>query len=373
MNWFDVVMSTPDIDALFEKIKAYNKPVAMLGAGRDAKIQTEILRQHQIEVDVYFVNQDYIKPNMMFENKKVLCFEEMSKEQAQKYIFVFGLCLPEYEEAAERFVAMSNIISFALPPLDVFGIPESIDHEYINKNFDRFNETYQMLSDDLSRKTFRSYLQGKVSADFSYNADICSDDEQYFIDLMQSFSGGTFLDCGAYIGDTVSEFITWSKGIYNKIYAIEADRNNFDELVNLCQEREYHSVVLLNKGVWDKQETLNLASGLGSASPSVNENGSQKILLDTIDNIVGVDDVTFIKMDIEGSELKALQGAEKIIKRCQPALAICVYHRAADLITIPQFIKSCEVGGTEYKFYLRKYFRLSTAGDVVLYAVPVNK
>ena len=373
MNWFEEVMETPSINELFEKIKSHHKPVAMLGAGRDARLQTEILKQHKIDVEIYFVEKDYFKPNMTFQNKQVLCFEEMSEKQAEKYVFVLGLCLPEYEEAAERFFSKTKIIKYALPPLDVFGIPEPINHGYIKEQFSKFNETYNMLSDDLSCKTFKCYLQGKISADFRYNQDICCNDVQYFIDLMIPYNKGIFFDCGAYIGDTVSDFITWSKGNYKKIYAVEADRENFEELTHLVRENDYQNVVLINKGVWNKQDVLALASGMGKASPSVNEHGTEKIMLDTIDNIVGEDDITFIKMDIEGSELNALCGAEKTIKRCKPALAVCVYHRAADLITIPQFIKSCETDDIEYKFYLRKYFRLSTAGDVVLYAVPTKK
>jgi hypothetical protein len=74
--------------------------------------------------------------------------------------------------------------------------------------------------------------------------------------------------------------------------------------------------------------------------------------------------VTFIKMDIEGSELNALKGAEQTIRKYKPKLAICVYHRAKDLITIPQYIKTLV---PEYKLYFRAH-KYGTY-DFVLYAV----
>ena len=74
--------------------------------------------------------------------------------------------------------------------------------------------------------------------------------------------------------------------------------------------------------------------------------------------------VSFIKMDIEGAELPALNGAEKIIQRHKPKLAVCVYHKREDLITIPQYIKSIV---PEYKFYLRVHFPY--ASELVLYGV----
>lgn len=69
-------------------------------------------------------------------------------------------------------------------------------------------------------------------------------------------------------------------------------------------------------------------------------------------------------MDIEGSELMALKGAEQTIRRFKPKLAICVYHRVEDLITIPQYIKSLN---PDYNLYFRKYW--PNAVDAVLYAI----
>jgi hypothetical protein len=73
---------------------------------------------------------------------------------------------------------------------------------------------------------------------------------------------------------------------------------------------------------------------------------------------------TFIKMDIEGAEFNALKGAERTIRKHKPKLAVCVYHKAEDLITIPQYIKSLV---PEYKLYFRAH--LPGPFDYVLYAV----
>jgi hypothetical protein len=79
---------------------------------------------------------------------------------------------------------------------------------------------------------------------------------------------------------------------------------------------------------------------------------------------VGDGRVDFIKMDIEGSELNALQGAQNTIRKYKPILAICVYHKKNDLLTIPAYIHSiCP----EYKFYLRAHSKYSQ--ELVLYAV----
>ena len=88
----------------------------------------------------------------------------------------------------------------------------------------------------------------------------------------------------------------------------------------------------------------------------------------SIDEELSGEDVTLIKMDIEGSELSALMGAEKIIKRCFPKLAICVYHRVDDFITIPQYIRSLSSDKIRYKFYMRHH--AAWMAETVLYAIP---
>ena len=73
---------------------------------------------------------------------------------------------------------------------------------------------------------------------------------------------------------------------------------------------------------------------------------------------------TFIKMDIEGSEINALKGGANTIKKYRPRLAISVYHKPEDIIEILSYIlELCE----DYKFYLRAY-EYNEAG-VVLYAI----
>jgi len=71
---------------------------------------------------------------------------------------------------------------------------------------------------------------------------------------------------------------------------------------------------------------------------------------------------TFIKMDIEGAELAALHGAERVIKQAHPKLAICVYHKIEDIYTIPQYLQS--LGYTN--FALRNYLDINA--DIILYA-----
>ena len=70
-------------------------------------------------------------------------------------------------------------------------------------------------------------------------------------------------------------------------------------------------------------------------------------------------------MDVEGAELESLKGAQKVIKRDKPKLAVCIYHKPEDILTLPLFIKKLV---PEYKFYLRSYSNADN--EMVLYAIP---
>lgn len=138
-----------------------------------------------------------------------------------------------------------------------------------------------------------------------------------------------------YDGDTVRAFVRKVPD-YKSIIGFEPDKKNISKWKD---RSKYHDVRIINKGVWSEKTKLSFSEG-GTASMITTE-GDDTIEVTTIDSEVSKEEkVTYIKMDIEGSELEALKGAKETIQRCMPKLAICVYHKKEDLITIPQYLRS---------------------------------
>lgn len=188
---------------------------------------------------------------------------------------------------------------------------------------------------------------------------------QYF-DLPQlkerRYEKEIFVDGGAYDGTSSLEFINWCGDDQKKsIYVWEPDAIARE----ICSERlketdaEYK---IISKGLWDKSETLRFDM-LGNSCSSISEKGEEIIEADSIDHVIK-EPVTFIKMDIEGSEYHALLGAKNMIIKHKPRLAISVYHKPEDLWELPYLIY--ELNPT-YEFYLRHYSLDSN--EVVLYAI----
>ena len=125
-------------------------------------------------------------------------------------------------------------------------------------------------------------------------------------------------------------------------------------------------------GVGDVSTYLNLnlkesdPNGAGNSFYDVAEKTGESVRVYTIDDFMRGDEVTLIKADIEGFELKMLQGAEETIKKWMPDLAICVYHRTPDIWEIPEYLKSI---GPDYKFKLRHHH--DEYSETVLYASVV--
>ncbi len=198
----------------------------------------------------------------------------------------------------------------------------------------------------------------KMQADYWY-------ERQYF-DLPklaeQMNEREVFIDGGCYDAANSLRFMEFAKKAEAYIYAFEPDEENYvlckDKLNSACDGK----YTLFQKGLWSEETILRFSAGENVASHLAEEGNSEVPVVD-IDSLIK-DKVTFIKMDIEGSEYEAIKGAQNMIKSYTPRLAISVYHKLDDIWEIPKLILDLN---PNYKLYFRHY---SIAGDeTVLYAV----
>ncbi len=193
----------------------------------------------------------------------------------------------------------------------------------------------------------------------------CADDGQYFaVDFWKydDVNGEVFIDDGCCdLQSTV--YLKKNCSNIKKVYAFEPDPQNFKVCEGVKEKHGLSQVELIQKGTWNSTGTLCFSSTNDGAS-HITENGDIQIEVAAIDDIVAPDEkVTLIKMDVEGAELESLKGAEKIIMRDKPKLAICIYHKPEDMIELPEYIKSIV---PEYKLYMRHHSNI--AAESVLYA-----
>lgn len=150
---------------------------------------------------------------------------------------------------------------------------------------------------------------------------------------------------------------------YRTIKAYEPDPVNYKKLKELKENKSIRKLDISNAAVADHNGLANFRINGNMGSHVVNNDISKKQV-----KIVRLDDdiedpVTFIKMDIEGGELSALQGAEELIKKNKPKLAICLYHKPFDIFEIPFYLRQIV---NKYHFSIRQHKRAFS--DLVLYA-----
>lgn len=123
--------------------------------------------------------------------------------------------------------------------------------------------------------------------------------------------------------------------------------------------------------LWSESNMLLFCHDNGPGSEVSNQRTSERdfqvgtLSIDDFTRQHKIPRVDFIKMDIEGAELSALQGASETIRRRKPKLAIALYHSMNDLVDIPEFVRSL---GLNYRFYL-DHFSIHRE-ETILFANP---
>ncbi|OUP86869.1 UNVERIFIED_ORG: hypothetical protein B5F06_06705 [Lacrimispora saccharolytica] len=237
---------------------------------------------------------------------------------------------------------------------------------FMDVHSSRIKRIMQGLADEKSVEVYGKIWKYRASHDRGCLKGIV-DQHQYFDrELIHLGNRETFVDCGAYKGDTVKAFLDClaDRNQFELIAALEPDPYNFRQLEKTVKRINEKRIECYNLGSWDKKEKLRFRSNTEEGC-MVTEEGDLVIEADSIDSIIGNRPVSFIKMDVEGAELKSLMGAERVIKENSPRLAISIYHSDRDMVEIPEYIMK------KYPFY-RIYIRHYTwfYADTVLYAIP---
>lgn len=176
--------------------------------------------------------------------------------------------------------------------------------------------------------------------------------------IIEAEPGDVVVDAGGCYGDTAFYF-AHKVGSEGKVLSFEFLPENLQIFRrNIALNLDYSSRIdLIENPLWSESGLDLYVEGSGPATrvrPSTNNPLAKKVTTRSIDDVIfekscGLD---LIKMDIEGAELPALQGAEKSIRTYRPKLAISVYHQLRDFWEIPQWIESLDLG---YRFYLRHF------------------
>ena len=192
--------------------------------------------------------------------------------------------------------------------------------------------------------------------------------EQYnYNDIVKVDFGDTVIDAGGCWGDTALYFAEQGA---KKVYTFEFIASNLRVMhKNLLLNRSHKDIIkIIDNAVYDTSGYKMSYIDKGPSSRlATDEKYNNSVLTLSIDDCVekfSIENIDFIKMDIEGAEFKALKGAEKTIKRFKPKLAISAYHQTDDLYRLPKIIHDFR---EDYDLFLDYY---TIIGDeIILYGI----
>ena len=342
-------------------LKNMNSPLIMYGAGCWAQQQYKMLLEEGVSIDAVGIDTKYFKKGTFFFDKEIQPIEQLMAQNPDATLWVgFNLDQISFSDVKEKLVkrfGQREICACDCAKYDNFE-NQNYSYKEVAEKKNEFQWLCQRLEDQKSRDTFLSYLNQRISGNYKY-AENLFDPNHYFAKDIISLNKEVFVDCGAYIGDTIQELLKLDNP--KRVYAIEPDEKNFCAMQGaFCKDDR---IICVNKGVYSKKDVLHFAGNNSDAS-KISSSGDVEIQVDSIDNIMDGEPATFIKMDIEGAELEALKGASYTIKKHHPTLAISAYHKFEDLFTLPQFIYELN---PNYRFYLRRHSHLTH--ELVLYAL----
>ena len=293
----------------------------------------------------------------------VLCLSPQELEGIRGQCVVF-VTIGQFRETYE------SLISRGFPSVHIVYKYDLETSEYLNeiqplivaKNLAKARS---LLADESSLMVFDAIVK-RISCggtDPSLMEYIYEENQYFPIGLFTLTEQETFVDVGAYDGDTVKEFVKRTHGKFKRIEAFELDKANFAALNSTISTLSGHDRIRAHPyGAWDTEAVVQYSSG---KSQSTIGKGEQIGRVTPLDTILSNQMNTFIKLDIEGAELHALRGASSIIKSQHPRLAVCVYHHFCHLWSIPLYIKQLN---PDYTIYMRHHTRLEY--ETVCYALP---
>lgn len=360
-------------------VKQYTgQSIIVYGCGFKASCIIKGLRENGITDFKVCVDEKYYKPETIVNGYKVYCLESVLRGGGQYDIVVAfegyapDILLSKIKKNGWRvneIIWTDTSSHFWMKPR-IFSVPRSYYMEY-DADLTTF---YNLLQDDLSKKCMVSFVNQRISGDYTYSDGLVANtEEEYFPkEFLKAKKDLVLVDCGAFDGDDTVRFFNMCDRLdvtRGGSVVIEPDKKNLSLLKSKLSDFS-DSVKIVNKATSNVDGKILAFADGGAMGSGFAEDGLEKVETITIDTLYNCEKNFFegkypiLKMDIEGAELETLQGASHFINDCKPMLSICVYHKPEDIIDIPKYILSLN---PSYRLYLRRYS--SGFRDTVLYAI----
>jgi FkbM family methyltransferase len=371
-HWLSELTKARTVADLRQRVLAHNSAfdptrlsrIAILGGAGEGQRLAALCHRHGIEVAA-IADDDPAKVGAAVVDHSVVRTADLAALDAVPVVIASHRVLGALENL--RALGIRDVAPFAV--LQVLAPDKFSPHMFYDRlldetleHRDRYQWLESELADGISRQVLDAVLGFRQTLDAHLLAPVVDDDLYAPAGLIRYGDEETYVDGGSYDGDTIRLFIDRVGGRFERVYAFEPDPRTFAALRrNFADEPRVQPI---NAGLHRQTGNLRFRDD-GSRGAIFADDGEIDMAVTTIDDVIGEGQVTFIKMNIEGAEIDALNGARRTIRRWLPKLAISAYHRPNDLWQIAQLIREIS---SRYDLFLRQHD--GGVIETVLYALP---
>ena len=354
----------PQKSDMWDKLSKEKRPIVIYGMGNGADKLISRFEKLNIKYSDIFASDGFVRGHS-FHGVRVKSFSEI-KEEYSDFVIVLSFATNR-SEVIEMLSEINSRYDMYVPDMPVAG-EEYFDRNFYNANYEKIKSAYSLLKDEKSKKLFCSVINYKLSGKMEYLLTDTVDKGELYALLNSRKDIKRIIDGGAYNGDTVLEAVEYFPSLQSAL-AIEPDSKNFSRFLKKTKDLKGVGIKAVNAALWSMCD-MGAFSSSGNRNSSVNstasfEHKSSEIKLITVDSL-NEKAVDYIKYDVEGAEKEALVGSYKTLMTERPVLLVSVYHRSADIFSLPIYLKE---NFSFYDFYLRRLPCLP-AWELDLIAIP---
>lgn len=332
-------MEYPDLWAYLRTVR---KPIYLYGMGNGADTLLQLLTRIGVRVRGVFASDEFVR-YQSFHGFSVTSYAEARAAAPHMLILVaFGSSRPEVMANIARLAREQELYAPALP---LFG-GELFTAAYARAHARELAEIYARLADEASRLAFRELVAYKLHGDIRHLFACETPQAEVFSTFFHLRPGESYADLGAYTGDTIAQFAALCPQ-YRRIYGMEPDARSFRKL--LQNTKDLPRTTLWNTCCTDRPQFLSFCAR-GGRNSSLGEGRPMPAY--PLDSILDGTPISYLKMDVEGQEAAALEGARRSIAAFRPKMLVYAYHRSEDLFALPLRVLKIR---PDYRIYLRHH------------------
>ncbi len=333
---------------LWDELSRESRPIVIYGMGNGADKLIDRLAERGIAFADIFASDGFVRGHS-FRGVRVKSFSEI-KAAYPDFVILLSFA-SNREEVLSMLSDIDREYDMYIPDMPVADATEYFDKDFYNAHYSEILEAYNALSDSTSKNAFASIIRYKLSGKMSY-LESCYSTKDELYSLLPKDSIRSIIDVGAYNGDTLGEAKHYFPHLTDAV-AIEPDPKTYKRLLKFVDKTGDIAITPIRAAAWcESTEGVLLSSSNRNSSVSStasHEHKSTEVELIKIDDLMLSPD--YIKYDVEGAELEALEGSHMTITQHAPALLVSLYHRSRDIFSLVCYLHRAYPG---YRMTLRR-------------------